>query len=177
VDLGEMLHSPGMRSPMDVNIPCTEELELGCTSPIIGQVVFTNTGNLLVIQGQLRVTLKTECPRCLGDVETDVEAPVDEEFTVTESVVTSRADDDETMADPTFRALFPESHILDLSELARQSVVLATPMLPVCREDCGGLCPECGANLNETQCDCEAPVDSPFAALQGYYDDTATAGE
>jgi uncharacterized protein len=166
-----------MRTPMDVDIPCSDALEIGCTSPIMGDLVFTNTGNLLIIQGALKVTLKSQSPRCLVDVETAVDAEVDEEFTITEGAVTSRAEDEDAAADPTFKALFPEPHILDLTELARQSVVLATPMIPLCREDCQGLCPYCGANKNETSCDCRPPVDSPFSALAGMYADEDSTEE
>jgi len=47
-----------------------------------------------------------------------------------------------------------EHHILDMSEMIRQYNLLAMPMKPLCRVDCGGLCPECGANLNENKCHC-----------------------
>jgi len=169
LDLGELLHSHGMRTATDVEVPCTEDMELTCAQPVTGHLVFTNTGNLLVIQGALEADLQAQCPRCLADASVRVDAAVDEEFTVHDNEVVCRADDEETAEDPTFRALFPEPHILNLSELVRQSIVLAMPMETLCREDCAGLCPYCGANRNETTCSCEPPADSPFAALAGLY--------
>ncbi len=47
-----------------------------------------------------------------------------------------------------------EHHILDTSEMIRQYCLLAIPMKPLCRVDCAGLCPDCGANLNENKCQC-----------------------
>ena len=57
---------------------------------------------------------------------------------------------------------------LDLVPMVREQVILAAPMQPVCREDCLGLCPQCGQNLNERRCGCppeQAP--SPFRVLRG----------
>lgn len=169
LDLSEILHTHGMRLPADVNVPCTPELELDCVKPVTGRLVFTNTGNLLVIQGNVSATLRTTCPRCLSDVVSTTEAPVDEEFTITDDEVTGRADDESGMADPATAALWQGGTVLNLTELVRQSVVLAVPLEPLCREDCKGLCPQCGANRNEKDCACEPSVESPFAALAGLY--------
>ncbi len=54
---------------------------------------------------------------------------------------------------------------LDLGPLVRDAVVLELPMAPLCRPDCAGLCPRCGANLNEGDCGCVAPRDPRWANL------------
>ncbi|HEY3413484.1 MAG TPA: DUF177 domain-containing protein [Armatimonadota bacterium] len=169
LDLSELLHTPGMRVPCDVDVPCDSDLELDCEGSVPGRLVFTNTGNLLVVQGSVTVTLKTQCPRCLAETAQPREVPVDDEFTVYEDHVTGRADDDEGFADPALTALWQEGHILNLTELVRQSIVLEFPVEPLCREDCKGLCPVCGCNRNEKECDCAPPVVSPFAVLAGLY--------
>ncbi|HUP28016.1 MAG TPA: DUF177 domain-containing protein, partial [Chloroflexia bacterium] len=46
------------------------------------------------------------------------------------------------------------NHMMDLSEPVRQAILVALPMKPLCREDCKGLCPNCGANWNDGLCDC-----------------------
>lgn len=57
---------------------------------------------------------------------------------------------------------------LDLVPMLREQVILAAPMQPICREDCLGLCPQCGQNLNERRCACPpAQVPSPFRVLRG----------
>lgn len=57
---------------------------------------------------------------------------------------------------------------LDLVPMVREQVILAAPMQPLCGEDCLGLCPQCGQNLNERRCDCPpAPEPSPFRVLRG----------
>lgn len=59
-------------------------------------------------------------------------------------------------ADPDEFRIDGRNH-LDLSEAVRQYEQAALPIQPVCREDCAGLCPVCGQNLNERRCDCEQP--------------------
>lgn len=56
---------------------------------------------------------------------------------------------------------------LELAEMLREQIILATPMQPLCHEGCLGLCPVCGQDLNERRCGCpEARPESPFAVLQ-----------
>jgi uncharacterized metal-binding protein YceD (DUF177 family) len=64
--------------------------------------------------------------------------------------------------------LFPfDGEKLDLEPLFREQFVLAIPYAPVCREDCKGLCPQCGIDLNSGTCSCEKPIDPRLAALKG----------
>jgi uncharacterized protein len=63
-------------------------------------------------------------------------------------------------------------HHIDLEPVLRELIILATPMHAVCREDCLGLCPECGQNLNEGPCDCRPDdVDPRLAVLKALLDD------
>jgi uncharacterized protein len=65
------------------------------------------------------------------------------------------------------RALWiDDHHVLDLSEVLRQDALLATPMHVVCDDECRGLCPTCGQNLNEGPCDCPPEGDPRWSALQ-----------
>ena len=55
--------------------------------------------------------------------------------------------------------------VLDLDALAEEDVVLNLPSKVLCKEDCKGLCPQCGKNLNDGPCDCKEPVDPRLAGL------------
>jgi uncharacterized protein len=56
---------------------------------------------------------------------------------------------------------------IDLGEAIAEQVIMALPMHPLCQEECRGLCPQCGTNLNETDCGCERPAfNVKFAALK-----------
>lgn len=64
--------------------------------------------------------------------------------------------------------LFPyEGEWVDLEPLFREEFVLAIPYAPLCREDCKGLCPQCGIDRNTGTCSCEKPIDPRLAGLKG----------
>ena len=59
-----------------------------------------------------------------------------------------------------------EQHVLDMSEVVRQYVLNGVPIKPLWREECRGLCPECGTNLNEEKCRCKSvPMDPRWGSL------------
>ena len=64
--------------------------------------------------------------------------------------------------------VFPfDGERIDLEPLFREQFVLAVPYAPLCREDCKGLCPQCGIDRNTGTCTCEKPIDPRLAALKG----------
>jgi uncharacterized protein len=94
------------------------------------------------------------CRRCAEPVSGELRIPVRERFA------------DAPLADVSDEELYPiTDETIDLGPLARDAVVLELPMAPLCREDCAGLCIECGANLNEGDCGCVAPRDPRWANL------------
>jgi uncharacterized protein len=61
-----------------------------------------------------------------------------------------------------------DQHCLDMAEVVRQYVLATVPIKPLCCEDCSGLCPECGTNLNREKCKCNTtPVDPRWGSLAG----------
>jgi uncharacterized protein len=110
----------------------------------------------VLVSGVATVQLRGECVRCLGEVSEELEIDVQELFVYPESDAT----DDE--------ASRLEGDLVDLEPLLRDGVVLDLPFQPLCREDCQGLCAECGANLNDDpQHTHEAPLDPRWGKLQG----------
>lgn len=70
-------------------------------------------------------------------------------------------------ADEQDEIYFYQGDHVDLSPMVREQIILAAPMQPLCREDCAGLCPKCGQNLNDRQCACEPEqTQSPFRILR-----------
>jgi uncharacterized protein len=61
---------------------------------------------------------------------------------------------------------FYQDGVIDVDDLAREQIELALPMARLCTEECRGLCPECGANLNHSHCACNIEVDTRWAALK-----------
>ena len=110
----------------------------------------------VLVSGLATVQLRGECVRCLGEVSEELEIDVQELFVYPESDAT----DDE--------ASRLEGDLVDLEPLLRDGVVLDLPFQPLCREDCEGLCAECGANLNDDpQHTHDAPLDSRWEKLRG----------
>lgn len=136
-------------------------------SPVTGTVRLMRTNDGILATADLGLTVRLQCGRCLGDVEMPVKLHIEEEYKPTLNMQTGVAikydpDDDSFRID--------DHHILDLTEAVRQYALTALPMLPLCEEECRGLCPTCGRNRNEGDCDCpSAPIDSPFAVLQGLF--------
>lgn len=132
--------------------------------PVAWSVEVTNTGGALLVMGTARAVAVTACARCLEEVSYDVEGDIEGYFVIggEESAAPDDLEGDE------FDYL-PENRVIDLVPLIEQALLLELPLVPLCDDDCKGLCPRCGANLNDGPCTCgdAAPVeDGPFAALR-----------
>ncbi len=141
----------------------TEDAEL--IGPLSGHVQLMRTQNGILVTGTLRTRVALTCSRCLEPAYYDLAIEVEEEFFPTVEVYTGatvdwqRYTDDEAL-------LIDAQHILDMSEVVRQDLIVALPMQPLCDETCKGLCPICGQNLNEGVCSCEREaIDPRWAAL------------
>lgn len=110
------------------------------------------------LSGRLQGTAVGECRRCLTDVST----PVDEELHLIFAEEGLDDAEDESDAYP----FDPGEWSLDLRPAVREEWLLAAPAFPVCREDCQGLCPKCGADLNAGPCACPPDGDPRWAALR-----------
>lgn len=130
--------------------------ELVVREPLVGQIEMVRTADGILVRGELTTVVELQCDRCLEPFIQEVGFKIEEEFHPTIDMSTGAQfsyDEVETRID--------EHHILDLTELIRQSVFLALPMHPVCRLDCLGLCDRCGQNLNEGPCGCEESTVNP----------------
>jgi uncharacterized protein len=141
------------------------ELEITLESPIGTEVVAIPAGDSLEVElrlesvhegvlatGEIFGEAKTQCSRCLEDMNLKIEVDFQELFAY------SYSSDDEL--------LVTNDHI-DLEQVVIDSVVLSLPFQPVCSKDCLGLCPECGIGLNEVpEHKHENVVDARFEALK-----------
>jgi uncharacterized protein len=95
--------------------------------------------------------IELECSRCLGPFQYALTLNFEEEYLPTVDVMTGAP-----LPAPEEASVFTidKHHILDLTEATRQYTLLAIPIKPLCSDNCAGLCPSCGGNLNEGQCNC-----------------------
>ncbi len=116
----------------------------------------------VLVSGTARAPLTGECARCLDPVDGDVDVDIQELYAYPE-----RALDEGVGADAGDGELRVESDLLDLEPAVRDAVVLALPQAPLCRDDCPGLCPRCGARLVDDPAHMHDATDPRWAALSG----------
>jgi uncharacterized protein len=118
-------------------------------------------GEEVVAGGRVSGKGVMDCRRCLNPVEVTLDHPM--RFSCREGITEVEAEAEEEFV----YAVPAKAREIDLMDAIREHVVLGLPEYAECREDCKGLCPHCGTNLNETKCDCTAdPVDDRWAALK-----------
>ena len=116
------------------------------------------------VDGQIRSPLQGECCRCLAAVEQRLEIPMRVLFQRKQA----SEEELEAVADEEYEILSPGTREIDLKDFIRAEIVLELPLRVYCSEDCKGLCPQCGSELNRELCTCEADRGDPrWAALGG----------
>ncbi len=122
-------------------------------SALDGSIQLIRTADGILARGTLHASVELVCSRCLEPFAMPVRFVVEEEYHPTIDITTGaslpRAEEDEAATS------IDDHHILDLTEVVRQDILLAIPPYPVCRRQCAGLCPKCGKNWNEGPCDCK----------------------
>ncbi len=132
---------------------------------VTGALTLTRTLNGVLARADLAAEVSLECSRCLRATVQPLPHPIEEEYLPTVDPLTGGRVPEPVI--PT-SFLIDARHHLDLEEAVRQASVLAEPMAPLCRPDCRGLCPRCGADRNANPCECDTrPVDERWAALGG----------
>jgi uncharacterized protein len=115
------------------------------------------------LEARLEATVRLECSRCLEPIETLVAG----EFTLT--LVSEAAEfgiGEKRLVLEDAELFYADRGKVDLRAIAREQIHLNLPLKPVCRAECGGLCPTCGANRNRIECSCQpAEVDPRLAPL------------
>ncbi len=114
--------------------------------------------------GRVKTTLELACGRCLEAFALPVDAAFDVRYHPQSEVnVAAGAHEVEVEEDDLDDAYYSDDQI-DLDELMQEQFYLVLPMKPLCREDCQGLCPECGTNLNTGTCACRREWTDPRLA-------------
>lgn len=127
-------------------------------APLSWSADVSNTGGALLVTGEVRGTARTSCARCLKSVEFPVVGEIEGYF-----LVDSNEEAPDEMEEDEFDVL-PADHVIDFEPLIVAAVLLELPLIPLCDDDCKGLCPNCGADLNEGPCGCDDPSSVKDAA-------------
>ncbi|MGW6058019.1 YceD family protein [Streptomyces sp. NPDC055189] len=121
----------------------------------------------VLVTGTARATAEGECVRCLEPLKLEVDADFQEMFSYPDADDRGRTAEPADDAEDDEDRLYLEDGLFDLETVLRDAVVLALPMQPVCRDDCPGLCSQCGARLADDPEHHHDVADIRWAALQG----------
>ncbi|MBI5178330.1 MAG: DUF177 domain-containing protein [Nitrospinae bacterium] len=130
-------------------------------------VSLTKSGDEVFAAGVASGTVRLQCARCLAEFDSELNAVIEAPFFPkgsAEEMAGEEAEEEEM--DEGDVNIYEGKH-LDLYPVIRDQLYLALPIKPLCREDCKGLCPKCGADRNVTTCGCTVEShDSRLAVLQ-----------
>jgi uncharacterized protein len=118
-----------------------------------GECQLLRTQRSVLARCMLNTEVELTCSRCLSQFLYQMTLNFEEEYLPTVDAVSGAP---LPLPEEASTFTIDEHHILDLTEAIRQYTLLAVPMKPLCREECAGLCQNCGKNLNQGTCDCPA---------------------
>ena len=147
--------------PQDLN-PVDERVSLTAPAAVNGKIRLS--GNEVFVNGHVETRAQVECDRCLKPVE----LPVNVDFTleyISDSDYESSQVVELTEAEMSVSVF--DGAAIDVDEIVKEQILLAVPTRMLCREDCKGICPECGADRNTGECNCVTnDTDPRWAALK-----------
>jgi uncharacterized protein len=136
-----------------------------------GEIEIHKTMQNISMAGDIRLRLAPPCARCGQVFEADIEVPIQRHLVPyfggpREELLSAEEEIELNAEDLDFS--FYHGEEINLGEILGEEITLALPIRFLCREDCRGLCPRCGKNLNKGDCSCEGGDEySPFSALKG----------
>jgi uncharacterized protein len=181
IDLAELIRQTGKQIAVTVDDRPASDEDITYLSAVKGRIVIANTGDLVLVRGHVKTGIAMECGRCLGEVRQLIEADIEEQYTLAGVAGANQHDaqisivaDEENEVPPGLMA----GTVMDLGVVIRQAVILCSPLSPLCKPDCLGMCPTCGKNRNDpaSLCRChETRRNTPLAALKELYASQETA--
>lgn len=163
IKVDKLKNVDGSAKPVCFSLP-REELEPDSSLKLAErELVFKGTAEnrdrVITVDGEIRCALQGSCDRCGEKVAIPIAVAFHESFTN----LSEKSRDEDVEEEGTH--LFSGDEI-DLLPYVEQAIFLSLPMKTLCREDCRGLCPICGTNLNENTCSCDkSPIDPRLAVL------------
>ncbi len=148
-------------SPIDPRGENAGLIDVG-VSGIDADIVATHTNPGVYVEGDARSSVAQQCSRCLRAVETPVDAHFAEQYYATFDVTSGDRRDQQPPRDA---KTIGSDFRIDLTPLLREELILATPIAPLCRPDCKGLCTVCGRDLNAEPHGHDAAVDERWSKL------------
>jgi uncharacterized protein len=159
INARELLRQPGLQKHVELTLPAAD---LGVddariTGDVAIDLTATSAVDSIAVHGTVVMPWRSQCRRCLAEAEGAALISVDEVY--------QDADRQTVALDDAFPI---EGDQIDLVPAVREYLLLELPDDVLCRDDCAGICPVCGTNLNTDSCSCDTTVrDERWAALDG----------
>ena len=169
-----MGHAAGTGSRPDSGTGVPADDDFGVVGPVRFRGTLGRTGDRFQLRGRITATLQLACARCLKPFTQALDTVVDLTYVPDKAPAGTAAKDkghapdaEVELQDEDLSTAYYHDHVLDLGDMIREQIYLALPMRPLCRADCPGLCPHCGADRSLEPCQChEEWVDPRLAALK-----------
>lgn len=165
VDVSPVLGESGATLEVDSDVPL-ESIAVGDTLAVFEdpprvRVTLANAGEVILLTGTVEAAAKVECSRCLESFVQPLTGVID--------AIVSQTDDADQRGDD--QEWYPlEGDMLDLLPAAESALRVEVPFAPIHDEECRGICPTCGCDLNRDSCTCEPVVEhrpeNPFSSLK-----------
>lgn len=171
LDTSELGRRPGTMREVQITVPAPSDLGsdvigVSAGSPLDLDIRLEAVMEGVLVTGEVRGRAVGECVRCLDPVDLEFTTRFQELFLYPEAQASAaEAGDDEEM-------FVLDGDIVDVERIVRDSVVPALPFQPICRDDCAGLCAECGVRLDDHPGHRHDSVDPRWAALRSVFDET-----
>lgn len=170
ISIADIKSEAGLHKRVELELSL-EPVELGgqevrFAEPFRGTAEIWNAGDRILVRAELVGEATLVCSRCLTSFTEPLSVSFEEEF-VPEGSVEADSEEEQEESDRTVTEYSGDE--IDLSEPLRDNILLELPMKPLCDEDCKGICPRCGTNLNQAECTCadsSEAVDPRLAALK-----------
>lgn len=150
--------------------------EIAFTEPALKQVkplraegaveLLPHTGGEVRIKGRITTEIAAVCDRCLGEAQIPIDAPIDL-FYRPAADLKGEPQEEVEIDEGEAEIAFYDGDAIELEAVIAEQILLLLPMQLVCREACKGICPVCGGNRNQTDCQCRAAAaDDRWSALR-----------
>ena len=161
IDVSELIRKKIIKKDLHLTFDSEDILkdseDVKISSPIKLQGTLSNLKEVLSLDGNLTCEVKLLCSRCLEDFTYPLDIEIHEKLSSNQEV-----EDDEIS--------FFEGDSIDISNIIENNIVMALPVKKLCRQDCKGLCQNCGVNLNNSSCKCDdINIDPRLAKLKDLF--------
>ncbi len=158
-DLLPILNADGRRLPLNLELDFSEREENGARflTPVSVVGEFVNIGGCIELKAKASCRMEYQCDRCCETFEADFECSFEEVF---------KKEDARVQDDNNPDAVILSGTAIEIDDIVPANVIVNLPTKRLCHEECKGLCPNCGQNLNQSDCCCDnRPTDPRFDIL------------